>query len=167
MALTLPEPANNDPSPDTVDLSALPVRALPPDAWIDGVRIRSEFLRFAIGTDGRLNNSLPRSLANDIFERLNRPGDVSFRYSLFDGGRGRELQNEPLHNIAGLGGADGQRPFRRLCRALVLPPRSTLRLVVQEHFGRGTLYFVFQGYKILGGAATEAARSARRKRGAR
>lgn len=162
----LPEPPAGQETPATVDLAALRVRDIAPGAWIDGIRIRPDMVRFALGPAGRLNPRLPRALANDVFERLNRPGDVSFRYALVDGGRGRELQNEPLHNIAGLGAADGRRPFRRLGRALVLPPRSTLRLAVQEHFGRGTLYFVFQGYKILETAAARAQR-VRRRGGAR
>jgi hypothetical protein len=29
--------------------------------------------------------------------------DVSFRYSIYDSGRGRDLQNQPLHNVARLG----------------------------------------------------------------
>jgi hypothetical protein len=31
---------------------------------------------------------------------------------------------------------------------MIFFPRSTIRVVVQEHFGRGRLYLVFQGYKI-------------------
>jgi hypothetical protein len=151
-ALAETQPTDAVTDAEWIDLGSLPLRAIPPDAWIEGLRLRPEYLRFATGPDGRLNRFLPRALADEIFERLNRPADVSFRYELFDGGRGRELQNEPLHNIAGLGRADGQRPFKRLSRALVLPPRSTLRLVVREHFGRGTLYFVLQGYKLLGPA---------------
>jgi len=165
VTVTLPDPAAV--TEDTVDLSTLPVRAVAPDAWIDGIRVRPEMLRFAITPDGRLNTQLPRALAGQLFERLNRPADVSFHYSLYDGGRGRELQNEPLNNIAGLGRADGQRPFRRLGRALALPPRSTVRLSIRENFGRGTLYFVLQGYKLLGDPRAVQAKNRRRRGGAR
>ena len=71
-----------------------------------------------------------------------------FRYTLFDGGTGRELQNGLINNIAGLGIANGDRPFKRLARPMIFYPRSSIRVVVQEHFGRGRLYLVFQGYKL-------------------
>jgi hypothetical protein len=77
---------------------------------------------------------------------------VSFRYAIFDTGTGRDLQNQPIHNIAGLGIADGERPFKKFARPMIFLPRSTIRVTVQEHFGRGTLYFVFQGYKVLASA---------------
>ena len=83
-----------------------------------------------------------------MFESLNRADDVSFRYTLFDGGTGRELQNGLIHNIAGLGIANGDRPFKRFARPMIFYPRSTIRVLVQEHFGRGRLYLVFQGYKL-------------------
>ena len=91
-----------------------------------------------------------RTWLSELFERLNRPEDVSFRYTIFDSGRGRELQNQPFHNIAGLGIASGERPFKRLARPMVFLPRSTIRVRIEERFGRGTLFIVFQGYKILG-----------------
>jgi hypothetical protein len=85
-----------------------------------------------------------------LFESLNRPESVSFRYSIFDTGRGHELQNLPLHNIAGLGSADGDRPFKRFARPALFLPRSTVRVRVEEQFGRGILFMALQGYKILG-----------------
>lgn len=144
-----------------LDLAAIPLRQLPFDALIDGIRINPEMIRLALGANGRLADALPGKLADQIFTRLNRPEDVSFRYSLFDGGRGRELQNQPLHNLAGLGAANGDRPFKRLSRALTFSPRSTLRVVVQEGFGRGTLFMTFQGYKLLGSVGARRAGGAR------
>jgi hypothetical protein len=88
-------------------------------------------------------------MAGELFERLNRPEDVSFRYTILDSGRGRELQNQPLHNIAGLGIGDGDRPFKKLARSMVFLPRSTIRVRIEERFGRGTLFVVLQGYKFL------------------
>jgi hypothetical protein len=75
---------------------------------------------------------------------------VSFRYAIFDSGTGRELQNKPIHNIAGLGIANGDRPFKKFARPMIFLPRSTIRVEAEERFGRGTLFLVFQGYKILG-----------------
>ena len=100
-----------------------------------------------------------------MFERLNRPDDVSFRYSIFDTGTGRELQNQPINNIAGLGIANGDRPFKRLARPMLFQPRSTIRVTVEEQFGSGTLFIVFQGYKLLSGStASQAPTPARRAR---
>ena len=138
----------------SLSLRRLPLRLFPPDALLEGVRVRPELIRLAFGDNAQLATGFPLELLDELFERLNRPEDVSFRYTVFDSGRGRELQNQPLHNIAGLGIADGDRPFKRLARALVFLPRSTIRIQVEERFGRGKLFFVFQGYKILGPSLT-------------
>src|SRR5689334_8133373 len=108
-------------------------------------------MRLAVSNAGTLNPSLPLALINSIFESLNRPEAVSFRYNILDSGTGRELQNEPIQNIAGLGIANGERPFKKLARPLNLEPRSTIRISVEEHFGRGDLFIVLQGYKVLAG----------------
>lgn len=127
------------------------LRSFPPAALRDGIRLRPEFLRQAFDPSGALASGLPLSLADSLFERINRPQDLSFLYSIYDSARGRDLQNQPIHNIAGLGIADGSRPFRHLVFPLRVLPRSTLRVEVEERFGRGRLFIVFQGYKILGG----------------
>ncbi len=133
----------------TVDLRTLELERFPPDALIEGIRLRPDLLRVAFGDNGQLATNLSIAWLDELFERLNRPEDVSFRYTIFDSGRGRDLQNQPLHNVAGLGIANGDRPFKRLARALVFLARSTIRIRVEEKFGRGTLFFVMQGYKIL------------------
>jgi hypothetical protein len=143
---------------NTFKLSLLQLGSFSQDALRDGIRIRANFLRAAISSGGDLSDNVRRDLANKIFQRLNRPEDVSFRYAIFDTGMGRDLQNQPIHNIAGLGIADGDRPFKKLARPMIFLPRSTIRVTVQEQFGRGTLYFVFQGYKVLGAAAVGARR---------
>jgi len=139
-------------SGDVFNLGLLPLRAFPSSALLDGVRIRPNFLRVALGENGNLANQLPLNLADKIFERINRPEDVSFRYAIFDSGTGRELQNRPLNNIAGLGIANGDRPFKKLARPMSFLPRSTIRVQVEERFGRGTLFIAFQGYKLLSAA---------------
>jgi hypothetical protein len=133
---------------NTFPLSALPLSAFAPKALSDGIRIRPNFVRLVFTNNGELA-ALTIDLANKIFEPLNRAEDVSFRYSIFDSGRGIELQNQPIHNIAGLGIANGERPFKRLARPMIFLPRSTIRITIEEHFGRGTLFLVFQGYKVL------------------
>ena len=121
----------------------------PTSALQDGIRIRPNFLRIAFADNGQLSDSLSLDVVNRLFERLNRPEDVSFRYSIFDAGAGRELQNQPINNIAGLGIANGDRPFKKLARPLMFGPRSTIRVTIEELFGRGTLFIAFQGLKIL------------------
>jgi hypothetical protein len=140
-------PVQLPPGAGDIALANLPLRSFPESALADGIRIRPDFHRIAMGNGGGLAAAVRRSLVGQIFETLNRPEDVQFRYSIFDGGRGRELQDRPVFNLAGLGSADGDRPFKRLPSPLVFLPRSTLRVSVEERFGRGTLYFALQGYK--------------------
>jgi hypothetical protein len=80
---------------------------------------------------------------------------IDFRYSITDSGTGRELQNLAIHKIAGLGKADGDRPFRPLAKPMLFLPRSTIRIEVEEISEAPTvigaeLYIVLHGYKILG-----------------
>jgi hypothetical protein len=144
--VTLRDPSG-DPLPDPVDLQMLALRFFPPDALLDGIRIRQDLVRFAFQNDGALSTETPLDVAQRLFVRLNQPDSVSFRYRMFDSGTGRELQNLPIFNIAGLGAADGDRPFRALARPLRFQPGSTLRINITERLGRGTLFIVFQGYR--------------------
>ena len=80
---------------------------------------------------------------------------IEFKYSIIDSGTGRELQNKPIHNIAGLGEATGQRPFRPLAKPMLFMPRSTIRIEVEEVldselYTGAQLYIVLHGYKALG-----------------
>jgi hypothetical protein len=87
---------------------------------------------------------------------------IDFKYSIVDSGSGRELQNKQIHNIAGLGRADGDRPFRPLAKPMLYMPRSTIRIEVEEvsegsiyspapDFNRtAQLFIVLHGYKLLG-----------------
>lgn len=143
-------PVPPDP-PATTPLGDLPLKNLPISALQAGVRIRPSYLRIAFDDTGAPNRLFPLGSLNRVFESLNRPDDVLFRYSIFDTGTGRELQNQPLNSIAGLGIANGDRPFKQLARPMRFLPRSTIRVNVEERFGRGTLFIVFQGYKLLGG----------------
>jgi hypothetical protein len=131
-------------------LGSLTLSQFPSSALQDGIRIRPDFLRIAISGNSPANIQ-EADVVNRIFERLNWSENVSFRYSIFDSGTGRELQNQPINNIAGLGIANGERPFKTLARPMLFLPRSTIRVTVEERFGRGNLFVVFQGYKRLGG----------------
>ena len=144
--------------PPTVDLAALEFGQFPTSALQCGIRIRPNFLRIAFDQFNKLT-SVPFDSVKRVFEQLNRPDDVSFRYSIFDTGTGRELQNQPINNIAGLGIANGDRPFKRLARPLLFQPRSNIRVTVEERSGKGTLFIVFQGYKLLSGPMSNQAPS--------
>jgi hypothetical protein len=130
-------------------LAGLSLTALPVSAWLDGVRLRPGFLGDALNDDrtGLTTDVIPSARLNEIFQRLNGPEDTFFKYEITDGGTGRELQNRPILNIAGLGSADGRRPFKKLARPLEFGPRSTIRVVIEEVSGRGDLHLVFQGYR--------------------
>lgn len=86
---------------------------------------------------------------------IHRLCGIHFKYSIVDSGSGRELQNQPIHNIAGLGESSGERPFRPLAKPMVFLPRSTVRIEIEEisegPIYRGAeLYMVLHGYKMLG-----------------
>jgi hypothetical protein len=78
---------------------------------------------------------------------------IDFKYSIIDSGTGRELQNRPIHNIAGLGEPNGVRPFRPLAKPMLFMPRSTIRFEIEEiseDLEGAELFIVLHGYKILG-----------------
>lgn len=140
---------NQAPNAGTTNLGSLSLAKFPVSALQEGIRIKPGFVRLAFSDNGILNDKFPINTVSRLFERLNRPDDVSFRYSIFDTGTGRELQNQPINNIAGLGIANGDRPFKQLARPMRFLPRSTIRVNVEERYGRGVLFIVFQGYKML------------------
>jgi hypothetical protein len=120
----------------------------PAEALLDGIRIDPAKLQLAF-QQGVLA-TVPDSTAKRMFQRLNLATDVRFLYSIVDAGTGRELQSQAVHNIAGLGIANGDRPFRALAKPMMFLPRSSVRVQVRELAGRGRLQIVFQGYKMLG-----------------
>lgn len=95
-------------------------------------------------------------LSSDILERLfqvvgSPPESIQFKYAIFDEGSGREFQSEPILNIAGLGSAAGERPFRYFAQPIIFRPRSTIRMEITEVSDfAGELHVVLQGYKVLG-----------------
>ena len=94
----------------------------------------------------------PRMLIECFLTRL---CGIDFKYSIVDSATGRELQNKPIHNIAGLGEANGERPFRPLAKPMLFLPRSTIRIEVEEIsvgplYTNAELFIVLHGYKILG-----------------
>jgi hypothetical protein len=116
----------------------------------DGFRLNSNFVGLATA-DLPLDQLAPGTL-NRIFETGSVAAEeVSFRYSIDVVGTGRELQNKEIHNIAGLGIANGDRPFRPFAKPMTFEPRSSIRMQITEISGPpGTLFIVLQGYKMLG-----------------
>jgi hypothetical protein len=135
----------------TLDLALLPLSVFPAAALCDGIRIKPEMVRLAFARPTMLATQ-PRGIIECLFETLNRPEDVSFRYALYDTGSpgSGDWQNMPIHSLAGLGAAGGERPFKQFASPMVLLPRSTIRVGIEERSGRGTLFLVFQGYKYYG-----------------
>jgi hypothetical protein len=137
------QPAVADPQ-KVAELTLAHFRA---DSLMEGFRIGPDRLCLAF-KEGSLAQ-LPRSTVLGLFHGLNRPEDVLFKFRIVDSGTGRELQDNFELNTAGLGTADGGRPFRELPYPMRFLPRSTIRLQVEEIAGRGRLFIVLQGYKIL------------------
>lgn len=149
----------SDPNKTLVDLKKIQLADIKPvQTLLDGFRLHPLRLKFAFGGDGRLSavdKDLVSMLTADqrvvsrIVQNLNRPEAVRFLYSINDSGTGRDLQNQRVQNVASLGIADGERPFKTFHKSMTFLPRSTIRVQVEEVFGRGRLFLVFQGYKIL------------------
>jgi hypothetical protein len=137
---------------NTPKLSEITLDNFPPDALIEGFRINPKFRAVAVTQTGELNGDLEFSVAQGIFQRLKAPDNFSFLLSIVDSATGRELQNEPVHSVSTLGGANGQRPFKALSQPMVFMPRSTIRFQVEERKQdvSGTLFITLQGYKVLG-----------------
>ena len=107
---------------------------------------------FPGGGEGFTAKEAFTSVAENLLMRFS---GVHFLYTIVDSGTGRELQNRSLHNIAGLGAADGDRPFRPFARPVPFVPRSSIRIEIEElsagpFYKDGTLYIVLHGYKRLG-----------------
>ena len=122
--------------------------------------------RVVVGRQGRAQTITdlildPRTLLRCLLVRF---CGINFKYSIIDSATGRELQNQPIHNIAGLGESSGERPFRLMPKPIRFEPRSTIRIEVEEisegpifgyddSTGRrigAELFIVLHGYKMLG-----------------
>ncbi|HKX33510.1 MAG TPA: hypothetical protein VJ302_37880 [Blastocatellia bacterium] len=132
-----------------VDLNQVKLTDIRPvQTLFDGIRVHPARVRFAFTAGGRLSRVDPELLQR-LFQSANRPEEVRFLYTINDTGSGRDLQNQRVFNVASLGIADGQRPFKFFHKPMNFLPRSSIRVQVEEIFGRGRLFLVFQGYKIL------------------
>jgi hypothetical protein len=112
--------------------------------------------------------TLGTSVLSQAFEAIAAPPEhIQFTYALFDQASGREFQSEPILNTAGLGTANGERPFRYFARPITFAPMSVIRMEVNEiSTVPGELHVSLHGYKVLGatGTPTGRRRPARRRR---
>jgi hypothetical protein len=131
----------------------------------DGIKLNEQLIQRALFADG--NSVLDASTLSRLFQLASAPTPerVHFLYALFDEGSGREFQSEPLLNIAGLGSADGKRPFRYFAKPMVFSPLTTIRLNITEISDvRGDLHVCLHGFKVLGGDGSPTAHGRRIRR---
>jgi len=112
------------------------------------------------------NQALSNDVISRLFQVVGSPSElIQFKYAIFDEGSGREFQSEPILNIAGLGAATGERPFRYFAQPITFRPRSTIRMEVTEVSDFvGELHVDLQGYKLLGDPASPTGAANRRRR---
>lgn len=119
---------------------------------LSGIRVNPRIARFAF--DGGGGSPMSAAVLARLFEVVPLPSDdIQFLYAIRDEASGREFQSEPVLNTAGLGIANGERPFRPFARPMTFRPRSTIRMDVTElpTTFRGALHVSLHGYKVLGG----------------
>jgi hypothetical protein len=118
----------------------------------NGIKLNPQFAEVALTNNGQTQLSV--DTVQKLFQVVGSPPEsVQFKYAIFDEGSGREFQSEPILNIAGLGSANGERPFRYFAQPIVFRPRSTIRMEVTEVSDFvGELHVSLHGYKVLGDA---------------
>jgi hypothetical protein len=127
-------------------------------ALASGVKLNPAFVEQAL-VHVQHGTPLPPNIFKDLFQVVGAPPEqIEFLYALFDDGSGREFQSEPILNTAGLGAADGDRPFRYFPRPITFTRQSTIRMEITELSDfEGELHVALQGYKVLGAAGTPTA----------
>ena len=122
----------------------------------NGIRLNPRFARAALLDNG--NSVLDAGSLRQLFQVVSPPAeDVQFLYALSDQATGREFQSDPILNVAGLGAADGKRPFRYFAQPITFAPLATIRMDVTELSDfRGELHVSLHGYKLLGAGRTPA-----------
>jgi hypothetical protein len=129
----------------------------PEAVFKNGIKLNLAVAELALQGNGTA--ALSDDITTKLFQVVGSPPElIQFKYALFDEGSGREFQSEPILNIAGLGSAGGERPFRYFAQPIVFRPRSTIRMEVTEVSDfKGELHVSLHGYKVLGGSDTPTA----------
>jgi len=141
----------------------------PEAVFKNGIKLNPDVAELALQNKGLV--ALADDVLGRLFQVVGSPSElIQFKYAIFDEGSGREFQSEPILNIAGLGSANGERPFRYFARSITFRPRSTIRMEVTEISDFvGELHVSLHGYKVLGepdsptGMAQRRAGSGRRR----
>ena len=126
------------------------------DGAFVAVEIGYSFIPSRIPRIGVQIPNVPQDLFQLLVERLFvHLCGIDFMYSIIDSSTGRELQNLAIHNIAGLGEVNGNRPFRPMAKPMLFQPRSTIRIEIEEisvgpQYINAQFYIVLHGYKMLG-----------------
>jgi hypothetical protein len=133
----------------------------PEAVFRNGIKLNPDLAEFVLQTR---NQSLPVDVSNRLFQVVGSPSElILFKYALFDEGSGREFQSEPILNTAGLGSANGERPFRHFAPPITFPPRATIRMEITEVSDfKGDLHVSLHGYKVLGGVNSPTGTAQRR-----
>ena len=128
----------------------------------NGIKLNSDLAELALQDSGSI--SLDATILQNLFQVVGAPPEnIQFLYALFDEASGREFQNEPILNIAGLGISNGDRPFRYFSKPIVFAPQATIRLEIREVSDfQGELHVALHGYKVLGVRGTPTGRAQRR-----
>lgn len=137
----------------------------PEAVFKNGIKLNPAVAELALQNEGQ--GQLSKDVIAKLFQVVGSPSElIQFKYAIFDEGSGREFQSEPILNIAGLGSAGGERPFRYFAQPVTFRPRSTIRMEVTEVSDfQGELHVSLHGYKVLGGSDTPTAVAQRRPRG--
>src|SRR5687768_7628436 len=99
---------------ETFRLGDIRLGDIAPDVLIDGLRVKPDpnfFSGTATGPRRTLDRVIAQSERGNVLEHLAPRSEVSFFFSIIDSNSGRELQDEPVHNLASLGKTNGERPF--------------------------------------------------------
>ncbi len=129
-----------------------------------GMRLSPELAQRFLLSDGE--EELEAKDLDELFQPAGMaPERIQFLYALHDEGTGRAFQSEPIFNLAGLGIANGDRPFRYFAVPITFMPRTTIRLdITPKSEFHGELHVVLHGYKVLGSPGTPTGRATKRHR---
>ena len=122
----------------------------------NGIKLNPDFAALALQGDGSARIDDDQAFSRLFQVASASPAQVQFLYSLFDEASGREFQSAPILSIAGLGAADGKRPFRYFAQPIAFSPLATIRMDVTELSDvRGELHVALHGYKLIGDAPAQ------------
>lgn len=122
----------------------------------NGIKLNPDFATLALQGNGNAPINDEEALGRVFQVASAAASQVQFLYSLFDEASGREFQSAPILSIAGLGAADGKRPFRYFAQPIAFSPLATIRMDVTELSDvRGELHVALHGYKVLGDTPTQ------------